>query len=115
MSTNGVGECGVYTYEVAETKVTQVMDFARRISIRCNALWKRNEEPPVPTFSRSLEKPCIARWPMPMSAARIRHAGASAAGADGRQDAAGVMQACSVDIDQLRGSLATMSTTNWRT
>jgi len=25
---NGVGECGVYTYEVAETKVTQVMDFA---------------------------------------------------------------------------------------
>lgn len=26
---NGVGECGVFTYEVAETKVTQVMDFAR--------------------------------------------------------------------------------------
>lgn len=25
---HGVGECGVYTYEVAETKVTQVMDFA---------------------------------------------------------------------------------------
>ena len=27
---NGVGECGVYTYEVAETKVTQVMDLARQ-------------------------------------------------------------------------------------
>ena len=27
---HGVGECGVYTYEVAETKVTQVMEFARR-------------------------------------------------------------------------------------
>ncbi len=27
---NGVGECGVYTYEVAETKVTQVMDFAHK-------------------------------------------------------------------------------------
>ena len=27
---NGVGECGIFTYEVAETKVTQVMDFARR-------------------------------------------------------------------------------------
>lgn len=27
---NGVGECGVYTYEVAETKVTQVMDHARK-------------------------------------------------------------------------------------
>ena len=26
----GVGVCGVYTYEVAETKVTQVVDFARR-------------------------------------------------------------------------------------
>ena len=26
---HGVGECGVYTYEVAETKVMQVMDFAR--------------------------------------------------------------------------------------
>ena len=27
---HGIGECGVYTYEVAETKVTQVMDFARQ-------------------------------------------------------------------------------------
>jgi ATP-dependent Clp protease adaptor protein ClpS len=26
---HGVGECGVYTYEVAETKVTQVMAYAR--------------------------------------------------------------------------------------
>lgn len=26
----GVGQCGVFTYEVAETKVTQVMDFARK-------------------------------------------------------------------------------------
>ncbi len=26
----GVGICGVYTYEVAETKVTKVMDFARQ-------------------------------------------------------------------------------------
>ena len=27
---NGVGICGVFTYEVAETKVTQVMDMARQ-------------------------------------------------------------------------------------
>ena len=27
---NGVGECGIFTYEVAKTKVTQVMDFARK-------------------------------------------------------------------------------------
>ena len=26
----GVGVCGVYTHEVAETKVTQVIDYARR-------------------------------------------------------------------------------------
>ena len=26
----GVGVCGVFTYEVAETKVTQVVDYARR-------------------------------------------------------------------------------------
>ena len=27
---NGLGLCGVYTYEVAETKVAQVVDSARR-------------------------------------------------------------------------------------
>jgi ATP-dependent Clp protease adaptor protein ClpS len=26
----GVGVCGVYTYEIAETKVSQVMDFSRQ-------------------------------------------------------------------------------------
>ncbi|WP_420810787.1 ATP-dependent Clp protease adapter ClpS [Croceicoccus ponticola] len=26
----GVGVCGIYPYEIAETKVTQVMDFARQ-------------------------------------------------------------------------------------
>lgn len=26
----GIGVCGVYTYEIAETKVNQVVDFARR-------------------------------------------------------------------------------------
>ncbi len=27
---HGVGECGVYTFEIAETKVSSVMDFARQ-------------------------------------------------------------------------------------
>ena len=27
---SGMGECGIFTYEVAETKVTQVMDFAKQ-------------------------------------------------------------------------------------
>jgi ATP-dependent Clp protease adapter protein ClpS len=34
---HGVGECGIYTYEVAETKVMQVMDFSLKHSIHCNA------------------------------------------------------------------------------
>jgi ATP-dependent Clp protease adaptor protein ClpS len=34
---HGVGECGVFTYEVAETKVTLVMDFARthQLPLQC--------------------------------------------------------------------------------
>ena len=28
--TKGVGECGIFPYEVAETKVTRVMDTARK-------------------------------------------------------------------------------------
>ncbi len=27
---HGIGECGIFTYEIAETKVNQVMDFARK-------------------------------------------------------------------------------------
>jgi len=27
---HGIGECGIFTYEIAETKVTKVMDFARK-------------------------------------------------------------------------------------
>ena len=27
---HGLGECGIFTYEIAETKVTQVIDFARK-------------------------------------------------------------------------------------
>jgi hypothetical protein len=51
---NGVGVCGVFTYEVAETKVTQVMDSPASTSIRCNARWKRNS--PKCPFSRNLEQ-----------------------------------------------------------
>ena len=39
----GVGVCGVYTYEVAETKVTQTWTTRARTSIRCNARWRRSE------------------------------------------------------------------------
>ena len=43
----GVGICGVYTYEVAETKVAQVTSFARQ-----------NEHP----LQCTMEKECGSRW-----------------------------------------------------
>ena len=39
---NGVGECGVFTYEVAETKVTQVMDCARKNQHPLQCIMERN-------------------------------------------------------------------------
>ncbi len=39
---NGVGECGVFTYEVAETKVTLVMDFARQHQHPLQCVMERN-------------------------------------------------------------------------
>jgi ATP-dependent Clp protease adaptor protein ClpS len=30
VQSDGVGNCGVYTHEIAETKVTQVIDFSRQ-------------------------------------------------------------------------------------
>ena len=39
---HGVGECGVYTYEVAETKVTQVMDFARKHQHPLQCIMEKN-------------------------------------------------------------------------
>ncbi len=39
---NGVGECGVFTYEVAETKVTNVMDFARKHSHPLQCVMEKN-------------------------------------------------------------------------
>ena len=39
---HGVGECGVFTYEVAETKVTQVMDFARKHQHPLQCIMEKN-------------------------------------------------------------------------
>ena len=36
----GAAMCGVYPYDVAQTKVTEVLDFARSISIRFSAFLK---------------------------------------------------------------------------
>ena len=39
---NGVGECGVFTYEVAETKVTLVMDYARKHQHPLQCIMEKN-------------------------------------------------------------------------
>jgi ATP-dependent Clp protease adaptor protein ClpS len=38
----GVGECGVYTYEVAETKVMQVTDFSRKYKYPLQCVMEKN-------------------------------------------------------------------------
>ena len=41
---NGIGVCGVYTFEVAESKVTQVVNCAREHEHPlCGAPWRRSE------------------------------------------------------------------------
>ena len=39
---SGVGECGLFTYEIAETKVTQVMDFARKSQHPLQCVMEKN-------------------------------------------------------------------------
>jgi ATP-dependent Clp protease adaptor protein ClpS len=39
---HGVGECGIYTFEIAETKVTQVMDFARKHQHHLQCVMEKN-------------------------------------------------------------------------
>ncbi|MGA7385609.1 MAG: ATP-dependent Clp protease adapter ClpS, partial [Methylocella sp.] len=39
---HGVGECGVFTYEIAETKVTQVMDHARKHQHPLQCIMEKN-------------------------------------------------------------------------
>jgi ATP-dependent Clp protease adaptor protein ClpS len=38
----GIGECGIYTYEVAETKVTRVMDFTRQHQQPLQCIMEKN-------------------------------------------------------------------------
>ena len=41
---HGVGECGVFTYEIAETKVTQVMDYARKNQHPLQCIMEKNDK-----------------------------------------------------------------------
>ena len=42
---HGIGECGVFTYEIAETKVTQVMDFARKHQHPLQCVMEKTDTP----------------------------------------------------------------------
>src|SRR6202020_3547946 len=50
---HGIGECGIFTYEVAENKVTQVMDFARKHQhpLQC-IMEKKGRRTPIPRFEK---------------------------------------------------------------
>ena len=100
----GVGICGVYTYEVAETKVTQVMDFARQ-----------HPAPVTMHSGKRLEHICC-RKPRGKSCDRAldlanerHHEYATLEhllySLTTDQDAIAVMRACDVDVERLRGDL----------
>ena len=38
---NGIGVCGTFTYEVAESKCKSVMDMAKKMNIPYNVQWKK--------------------------------------------------------------------------
>ena len=38
---NGIGVCGTFTYEVAESKCKSVMDMAKKMNILYNVQWKK--------------------------------------------------------------------------
>ena len=50
---NGVGVCGVFTYEVAETKVALVLDLARRHEHPLQCTMERNRPGWRPSLARS--------------------------------------------------------------
>src|SRR3712207_8992968 len=75
----GVGVCGIFSYEVAETKVAQVIDFARE-----------NQHPLQCTLEKALPSPPLARLreslkARPWIASSSRAANASKAGSPFRE------------------------------
>ena len=116
---HGIGECGIYTYEVAETKVTQVMDFAtktsassamrdgKKVRVGGDGALNTNEDGNLmPTFSRSLEQSLHRA----LALANERHHEYATLehlllALIDDQDASAVMRACNVDLDKLKRSL----------
>ena len=56
---HGIGECGIYTYEVAETKVTQVMDFARKHQHPLQCVMEKNR---APGGAQKIERVQNGKW-----------------------------------------------------
>ena len=122
----GVGVCGVYTYEVAETKVTQVMDLARQNQhpLQCtiekeliaSLIPARRPSVPAcscrqPHFEKGRTHPCYPQSradapPGPRYASERQHEYATLEhlllGLAEDTDATTVLRACGVDLDKLR-------------
>eukprot|EP01036_Dinobryon_divergens_P050640 gene50640-67803_t len=92
---NGVGECGVFTYEVAETKVTLVMDLARKHMHPLQCVMEKNLE-------QALHRALALANERHHEYATLEHLLLALVD---DQDAAAVMRACSVDLDTLRRNL----------
>jgi ATP-dependent Clp protease adaptor protein ClpS len=56
----GIGECGYFTYEIAETKVTQVTDFARKHQHPLQCVMEKNSFSGVVYFSAHFPKTTVA-------------------------------------------------------
>src|SRR5688500_9371496 len=102
---HGEGVCGVFTYEVAETKVAQVVDTARRHQhpLQCTMEY---DYAPLPSFSRHLEESLHRAVAFANQRkheyATLEHLLLSLID---DEDSAGVMRACDVDLAALRTTL----------
>src|SRR4026207_1243204 len=100
----GVGVCGVYTFEVAETKVTQVIDFARRHEHPLQCTLEKDGYLPMlsPNLEQTLHRALAHANSRRHEFATLEHL-LLALTED--QDALAVLRACGVDTERLRREL----------
>src|SRR5690606_32944598 len=74
---HGVGECGIYPFEVAETKVTRGMDTARKNQHPRQCVMEKQQEPRHALILARTRKGSAPRnEPRPPAGARVRYVGA---------------------------------------
>ena len=99
----GVGICGVYTYEVAEAKASQVMNFARQNEHPRSCSWKRSNTAMLsPELEETLRRALSIAGERSHEFATLEHLLLALID---DEDALQVLQGCKVDIAQLRDTL----------